>query len=147
MSFVHLHEQPFHWDNNHHYWNKRKSYPQVLSVGSSEFPKVFPKNSNHNVFNQFRNFRFDFQMNHHGLSLCEPGQEIYDEFHSMYPTRNPGEGIFLQLTELCEEPRVIKTHLPFSLLPNSLSDMCKVRFVLLFVPRSSGKSAAGCELL
>ncbi|KAB7498678.1 Sulfotransferase 1C4 [Armadillidium nasatum] len=72
---------------------------------------------------------FDFLMNHHGLPIFEPGQEIYDGFHSMYPDRNPDDGIFLQLAELAEDPRVIKSHLPLSLLPPSLLDTSKVLYI------------------
>lgn len=66
-------------------------------------------------------------MNHHGLRPLEPGHQIYDTFRALHPDRDPKDGIFLQSAELSEDPRIIKSHLPFSLLPPSLLDTCKVK--------------------
>ncbi|RXG50720.1 Sulfotransferase 1C4, partial [Armadillidium vulgare] len=46
-----------------------------------------------------------------------------------HPNCNPKDGIFLQLLEFVEDPRIIKTHLPFSLLSPSLLETCKVIYV------------------
>ncbi|XP_068223840.1 sulfotransferase 1C4-like [Palaemon carinicauda] len=45
------------------------------------------------------------------------------------PDKNWRDGVYLQLSETSEEPRTIKTHLPFSLLSPSLLDTCKVVYV------------------
>lgn len=50
-------------------------------------------------------------------------------FHWICPGRNPEDGVFLQYAECTPDPRTFKTHLPFSLLPPSLLDICKVVYV------------------
>ena len=49
-------------------------------------------------------------------------------FHDGDPTKN----LFYQLADGAKSPRTIKTHLPFSLLPPTLLDTCKVRTNLLY---------------
>lgn len=55
------------------------------------------------------------------------GSFLHDAFVQAHPDRNPDDGIFMQLAELVEDPRIIKTHLPFSLLSPSLPNTSKVR--------------------
>ncbi|XP_018012586.1 sulfotransferase 1A1-like isoform X1 [Hyalella azteca] len=45
------------------------------------------------------------------------------------PAASPDAGVFLGLTKVAEDPRIIKTHLPFSILPLNLLDTCKVVYV------------------
>ncbi|KAF2368087.1 Sulfotransferase domain [Trinorchestia longiramus] len=45
------------------------------------------------------------------------------------PTASPDHGLFLGLTKVARDRRVIKTHLPFSLLPANVLDICKAVFV------------------
>ncbi len=52
---------------------------------------------------------------------------LLEAFMVMCPGRDPKDGLRLQMTECAADPRVIKTHLPFSLLPPTVLDTCKVR--------------------
>ena len=45
---------------------------------------------------------------------------------SLAPHADPAQGVHLQLAQQCPYRRVIKTHLPLSLLPQDLLDTCKV---------------------
>ncbi|RXG58069.1 hypothetical protein Avbf_03416 [Armadillidium vulgare] len=58
-----------------------------------------------------------------------PGTSLHNTFVQAHPNRNPKDGVFLQLAELTEDPRIIKTHLPFSLLSPSLLETCKVIYM------------------
>ncbi|KAB7497973.1 Sulfotransferase family cytosolic 1B member 1 [Armadillidium nasatum] len=58
-----------------------------------------------------------------------PGTFVHDTFVQAHPNRNPKDGMFLQFAELTEDPRIIKTHLPFSLQSTSLLETCKVIYV------------------
>jgi hypothetical protein len=44
------------------------------------------------------------------------------------PTASPDAGLFLGLTKMAEDPRIIKTHLHSSILPPNLLDTCKVEW-------------------
>jgi len=48
---------------------------------------------------------------------------------SLAPSADPAQGVHLQLAQHCPDRRVIKTHLPLSLLPQDLLDTCKVIYV------------------
>ncbi|XP_050692450.1 sulfotransferase 1C4-like [Eriocheir sinensis] len=50
-------------------------------------------------------------------------------FESACPGKDINAGLMLQVTEATPQPRTIKTHLPFSLLPPNLLETCKVVFV------------------
>ncbi|XP_068210726.1 sulfotransferase 1C4-like isoform X2 [Palaemon carinicauda] len=50
-------------------------------------------------------------------------------FLQLCPFKNPLNGFMLQMSEAIPEPRTIKTHLPFSLLPPSLLDVSKVIYM------------------
>ncbi|KAB7503909.1 Sulfotransferase 1C4 [Armadillidium nasatum] len=63
-------------------------------------------------------------------SLIGEGSLMHDTFVQAHPDRNPDDGIFIQLAELTENPRIIKTHLPFSLLPPSLAENSKIIYVV-----------------
>lgn len=57
-----------------------------------------------------------------------PPKNMFTEvFLQMCPGKNPADGMHLQIAEFISDPRTIKTHLPFSLLPPSLLDTTKVR--------------------
>lgn len=57
------------------------------------------------------------------------GNPFLEPFKALCPGRSPKDGIFLQMAECTPDPRTIKTHLPFSLLPSSMTDTCKVVYV------------------
>lgn len=42
------------------------------------------------------------------------------------PGSSPDDGLFLKLAQVVPDKRVIKTHLPLSLLPANMLDTCKV---------------------
>ncbi|KAB7494193.1 Sulfotransferase 1C4 [Armadillidium nasatum] len=71
----------------------------------------------------------DFLINNLPVNKAAPGTFHHDAFLQDHPNCNPKDGIFLQLTEFAEDPRIIKTHLPFSLLSPSLLETCKVIYV------------------
>ncbi|XP_045592359.2 sulfotransferase 1A1 [Procambarus clarkii] len=50
-------------------------------------------------------------------------------FSQMCPGKKMEDGVFLQLSEALPAPRVIKTHLPFSLLPPDLLHTAKVVYM------------------
>lgn len=62
-------------------------------------------------------------------SSSEDKALLLKQFHMICPRRNTGDGLCLQLAECAPHPRTIKTHFPFSLLPPSLVDTCKVVYV------------------
>ncbi|KAB7502058.1 Sulfotransferase 1C1 [Armadillidium nasatum] len=62
--------------------------------------------------------------------FLKPGKFLYDTFSHMHPNLNPDDGIFLQMAEHAEDPRIIKSHLPFSLLSPSLLQNSKVIYVV-----------------
>lgn len=53
----------------------------------------------------------------------------YQFFQKACPGKDWRDGVYLQLSEALEEPRTIKTHLPFSLMPPNMLDTCKVVYV------------------
>ncbi|KAB7503516.1 hypothetical protein Anas_05391 [Armadillidium nasatum] len=71
-------------------------------------------------------FQLDFANYSFPVNIAAPGTFLHDTFLQDHPNCNPKDGIFLQLTEFAEDPRIIKTHLPFSLLSPSLLETCKV---------------------
>ncbi|KAB7499804.1 Sulfotransferase 1C4, partial [Armadillidium nasatum] len=71
----------------------------------------------------------DFLINNLPVNKAAPGTLHHDAFLQDHSNCNPKDGIFLQLTEFVEDPRIIKTHLPFSLLSPSLLETCKVIYV------------------
>ncbi|RXG58067.1 Estrogen sulfotransferase, isoform 2 [Armadillidium vulgare] len=75
-------------------------------------------------------FESDFLMHNFPKNMSAPGSFLHNSFVQAHPDRNPQDGIFLQFAELAEEPRIIKTHLPFSLLPKHLPDTSKVVYVV-----------------
>ncbi|XP_064109971.1 sulfotransferase 1C4-like [Macrobrachium nipponense] len=50
-------------------------------------------------------------------------------FAQLCPFKNPLNGIMLQMSHAIPDPRTIKTHLPFSLLPPTLLDVSKVVYM------------------
>ncbi|XP_050736796.1 sulfotransferase 1B1-like isoform X3 [Eriocheir sinensis] len=54
---------------------------------------------------------------------------FFEGFKLMCPGRDPKDGMTLQMAECVPDPRVIKTHLPLSLVTPSLLDTCKVVYV------------------
>ncbi|XP_068242966.1 sulfotransferase 1A1-like [Palaemon carinicauda] len=58
-----------------------------------------------------------------------PSDPIYDMFLEMCPGKNPEDGVNIQLAGAIPDPRTIKSHLPFSLMPPSLLDTSKVVYV------------------
>lgn len=54
---------------------------------------------------------------------------FYMTFKKVCPNKDPADGMHVQLTEEFPEPRLIKTHLPFSLMSPSILDTCKVIYV------------------
>lgn len=55
-----------------------------------------------------------------------PDNPLLQGFIKMCPGGNPADGVNLQLTAATPSPRIIKTHLPLSLLHPSLLDTLKV---------------------
>ncbi|RXG52731.1 Sulfotransferase 1C4 [Armadillidium vulgare] len=72
----------------------------------------------------------DFLMKGLPKSIIGEGSLMHDAFVQANPDRNPDDGIFIQLAELAEDPRIIKTHLPFSLLSPSLAENSKIIYVV-----------------
>lgn len=58
-----------------------------------------------------------------------PNNSIVESFKELCIGKNPDDGVNLQLAEAVPDPRTIKTHLPFSLMPPSLLDTAKVVYV------------------
>jgi len=58
-----------------------------------------------------------------------PDHPLVQMFHKQVPGGDLANGIFVQMAEHLAHPRTIKTHLPFSLLPNNLLDTAKVIYV------------------
>ncbi|KAL7646038.1 UNVERIFIED_CONTAM: hypothetical protein RMT77_002939 [Armadillidium vulgare] len=63
-----------------------------------------------------------------GLSAIQ-ADDGYQLLQKHCPGKDPKNGVFLQIAEKISDPRIIKTHLPFSLLAPSLLNTCKVVFV------------------
>ncbi|KAK4304354.1 hypothetical protein Pmani_023682 [Petrolisthes manimaculis] len=61
--------------------------------------------------------------------LPTSNNSMMEMFQTWCPGKNVADGIILQLTEAIPDPRIIKTHLPFSLLPESLLDTAKVVYM------------------
>ncbi|RXG58071.1 hypothetical protein Avbf_03411 [Armadillidium vulgare] len=72
------------------------------------------------------NLLLDFANYSFPVNIAAPGTFLHDKFLQDHPNCNPKDGIFLQLLEFAEDPRIIKTHLPFSLLSPSLLETCKI---------------------
>jgi len=58
-----------------------------------------------------------------------PRPDLVEALSSLAPHAAPAEGVHLQLAQHCPDRRVIKTHLPLSLLPRDMLDTCKVIYV------------------
>ncbi|XP_068242967.1 sulfotransferase 1A1-like [Palaemon carinicauda] len=54
---------------------------------------------------------------------------IVEMFRELCPGKAPDDGVNLQLAEAIPDPRTIKTHLPFPLMPPSLLDTAKVVYI------------------
>ncbi|RXG66885.1 Sulfotransferase 1 family member D1 [Armadillidium vulgare] len=97
----------------------------ALKSGHRIVPLVFEE-----AVRQYEQFHgLDFLIYSSPVDPTVPGTFLHDTFAQAHPNRNPKDGIFLQLAELTEDPRIIKTHLPFSLLSPSLLETCKVIYV------------------
>jgi len=55
--------------------------------------------------------------------------DLVEALASLAPHAIPSDGVHLQLAQHCPDRRVIKTHLPLSLLPADMLDTCKVIYV------------------
>ncbi|RXG58072.1 Cytosolic sulfotransferase 4 [Armadillidium vulgare] len=75
------------------------------------------------------NIMRDHVINCSSVNIAAPGTFLHDKLLQDHPNCNPKDGIFLQLTEFAEDPRIIKTHLPFSLQSPFLLESCKVIYV------------------
>lgn len=54
-----------------------------------------------------------------------------EEFKKMCPGKDPKDGMYWQIGAACRDrPRILKSHLPLSLLPPSLVDVAKVVYVI-----------------
>ncbi|XP_069177636.1 sulfotransferase 1C4-like isoform X1 [Procambarus clarkii] len=60
-------------------------------------------------------------------STVENPQQFTEMFRQMCPGKKVEDGVFLQISEALPAPRVMKTHLPSTLLPPSLLQTTKVR--------------------
>lgn len=65
-------------------------------------------------------------------SVADPTQEGSDNhylkgFKQLCPGKDPKNGMCLQMAECASNPRILKSHLPLSLLTPSMLDTCKVR--------------------
>ncbi|KAB7495861.1 Sulfotransferase 1 family member D1 [Armadillidium nasatum] len=74
-------------------------------------------------------YRLDFITKGLPKDISKPGSFIYSLFEETHPDRDPAEGIFFQFAEFAPDPRIIKTHLPFSLLSPLLPDTCKIIYM------------------
>uniref|UniRef100_A0A0P4W7T2 Sulfotransferase domain-containing protein n=1 Tax=Scylla olivacea TaxID=85551 RepID=A0A0P4W7T2_SCYOL len=85
-------------------------------------------------FNAASNVSLDFRSPFLEFDSLHPlhkdlNENLVTSFLSRHPNEDPRlGGVFLQLAELASTPRTIKTHLPFSLLPDLLGT-CKVVYV------------------
>ncbi|XP_076060395.1 sulfotransferase 1C4-like [Oratosquilla oratoria] len=59
----------------------------------------------------------------------DEGNPFIQELLKRRPDGNPKKDVLFQLAEVNPDPRIIKTHLPFSLMPSDLLDKCKVIYV------------------
>ncbi|KAF2368086.1 Sulfotransferase domain [Trinorchestia longiramus] len=56
-------------------------------------------------------------------------ETVLEAFRKYNPTASADDGVFLGLANCIPDRRVLKSHLPFSLLPANLLDTCKVVYV------------------
>ncbi|XP_069195419.1 sulfotransferase 1A1 isoform X2 [Procambarus clarkii] len=61
--------------------------------------------------------------------MIEGREQFIKEFNQACPGKKLKDGVFLELTEALPAPRVIRTHLPLSLLPPDLLDKAKVVYI------------------
>ncbi|XP_069176159.1 sulfotransferase 1A1-like [Procambarus clarkii] len=59
-------------------------------------------------------------------STVENPQQFTEMFRQMCPGKKVEDGVFLQISEALPAPRVMKTHLPSTLLPPSLLQTTKM---------------------
>ncbi|XP_076060464.1 sulfotransferase 1 family member D1-like [Oratosquilla oratoria] len=71
----------------------------------------------------------DMMMGSKNLPTIEDTSPVIQAFRQKHPGKDPKDGIFIHLTDSSPGPRVIKTHLPFSLFSEDLLDTCKVVYV------------------
>ncbi|RXG53461.1 Sulfotransferase 1C4 [Armadillidium vulgare] len=74
-------------------------------------------------------YKIKVEASTHCVNIAAPGTFLHDKFLQDHPKCNPEDLIFLQLLEFAEDPRIIKSHLPFSLLSPSLLETCKVIYM------------------
>ncbi|KAG7175898.1 Sulfotransferase 1A1-like [Homarus americanus] len=55
--------------------------------------------------------------------------DMFEELRQTCPDKKREDGVFVQLCEVTPDPRIIKTHLPLSLLPPDILDTAKVVYV------------------
>lgn len=72
----------------------------------------------------------DMMMDGRKMPPLAPDNPLLQGFIKMCPGGNPADGVNLQLTAATPSPRIIKTHLPLSLLHPNLLDTIKVTLPL-----------------
>ncbi|XP_071533392.1 sulfotransferase 1A1-like [Panulirus ornatus] len=66
-----------------------------------------------------------------GKGRGDEGSGGFDQmFQFLCPGKDPEDGMFVQLCEFLPDPRIIKTHLPLSLLPPDYLDKTKVVYMV-----------------
>ncbi|XP_069165464.1 sulfotransferase 1C4-like isoform X1 [Procambarus clarkii] len=80
------------------------------------------------IFIRAPHIHFDMMIDSKTIrSTVENPQQFTEMFRQMCPDKKVEDGVFLQISEALPAPRVMKTHLPSTLLPPSLLQTTKVR--------------------
>lgn len=81
------------------------------------------------INNRSPNIEGDIYVRSMPKTILDPGEDLHEFYTKTYPDKDPLEGVFLHLAEVAEEPRVIKTHIPLSLLAPNVLDTSKVIYL------------------